>query len=230
MIYSAWLWATDGRFLSWSTPSVLRSVYFLTQQVPHVFSSTPKSPPHSDSSPPSEPLTLSRFFLRFRLFFSLNPSHLFLHSLPLSSFPLYNVYTVLSLPFVSRSLSRLPALRLSLSLSLAAIPHCFPKGFALKLRENIQAWNSPERVLNAHLLFHFQDETRALILKNPVCPDGSLRQRCLHPSPAFSSLSCPALCSRLLAPLNTYNNKTRSLDQPSTLVPSAWHVNQVFIR
>lgn len=63
---------------------------------------------------------------------------------------------------------------LSPSLLPTTIPGCSLAGFRLKLRENIQAWNSPERVLNTYLLFHFQDETRVLILKNPVCPDGSL--------------------------------------------------------
>lgn len=69
-------------------------------------------------------------------------------------------------------------------------PDCFPKGVALKLRENIQAWNSPERVLNTHLLFHFQDETRALILKNPVCPGSLVEQLDFHLFLAISCLPC----------------------------------------
>lgn len=125
--------------------------------------------------------------------------HLIFSSTHFPSFPLYNIHTI----FVSLFLF------CSLSLPLStAIPNCFPKGFTLKLRENIQAWNSPERVLNTHLLFHFQDETRALILKNPVCPDGLLRQRGFHPSLAVSSF----LCIHLLALFYT-NSLSQSLTQ-----------------
>lgn len=139
-------------------------------------------------------ILLSSLFLPPNL--CLSPPLLFLNP---SSFPprtsSLHFHFIMFMPFCL-TLCILLSRSLYLPLS-AAIPHCFPKGFTLKLRENIQAWNSPERVLNAHLLFHFQDETRALILKNPVCPDGSLRQRCLHPSLAFSSFPVGLLACSL---------------------------------
>lgn len=148
----------------------------------HFFLTTPKSISQSHSSP-----NLSAFPYFFPLF-SYPLTSAFPLPLNQSSFPpRTSSFLFLFIMLIPFCLTLCILLSRSLYLALcAAIPHCFPKGFTLKLGENIQAWNSPERFLNAHLLFHFQDETRALILKNPACPDGSLRQWCLHPSLAFS--------------------------------------------
>lgn len=106
-------------------------------------------------------------------------------SLSHSSVPTCSLHFLIKMPFCLTFCALLTC-AFTLLLSFATF-HGFPKGFTPKLRENIQAWNSPERVLDADLLFHFQDETRALILKKPAClPWWKTLRRVMSPSfPGF---------------------------------------------
>lgn len=54
--------------------------------------------------------------------------------------------------------------------------------------------------MSTHLLFHFQDETRALILQDPVCPGSSVNSWISVPSTCARPRSTHSLLSILTAP------------------------------
>lgn len=166
-------------------PSVMCHIPFWLVLSSHLHPLTPIS--IFQSEPPAQPKTIAHH-LSLLASISLHPSHFLFkpsHTFCLHA-PCLNFHHLMLTPSLSHSLYSASFL----CRSPLPSPDCFPKGVALKLRENIQAWNSPERVVNTHLLFHFQDETRALILKNPVCPGSLVKQLDFHLFLAVSCLPC----------------------------------------